>query len=207
MISFTNVSIIEIMPSIEKACQRFFNDSKWLPKLILGSIITFIPGINVLALGYLYRLAKETKMREDLPEWNRWGNLFIEGIQCLILFLAFFVLPIFLTWVLSQLLTFLSLGILGLIAFFPITIGLLVAPSLFVAALFYFQSHGENWSALLDFQTWAAPLLQKWPSLLIINILVMGLITIGLPLFGFTFFIGFIFLIDYCSLLLKDQFH
>ena len=74
-----------------------FRDPRWKEKFLIGSGLTlagsFIPIVPILAtLGYSARLARAGADNSDaaqLPEWDDWGDLFIDGLRQ---FGAFFLL-------------------------------------------------------------------------------------------------------------------
>ncbi len=66
------------MVEYEKAIKRPFQDIK---KLLIGAILNIIPIVNLIASGYIMKAAKGTmKKKNDLPEWEDWGNLFVTGL-------------------------------------------------------------------------------------------------------------------------------
>jgi len=66
------------MVEYEKAIKRPFQDIK---KLLIGAILSIIPIVNLIASGYIIKAAKGTmKKKNDMPEWEDWGNLFTTGL-------------------------------------------------------------------------------------------------------------------------------
>ncbi len=66
------------MVEYEKAIKRPFQDVK---KLLIGAILNIIPIVNLIASGYIIKAAKGTmKKKNDMPEWEDWGNLFMTGL-------------------------------------------------------------------------------------------------------------------------------
>lgn len=64
-------------------------------KLVAGSLLNLIPGVNLLALGYALRLMREVLAGEEteLPAWEGWGTLFLDGLQVLLVGAAFALVP------------------------------------------------------------------------------------------------------------------
>ncbi|MBS3155487.1 DUF4013 domain-containing protein [Candidatus Woesearchaeota archaeon] len=61
----------------ESAFKRPFLDIK---KLLIGILLSILPIINFFSLGYVLDAAKLTlKKKNDLPEWENWGELFVHG--------------------------------------------------------------------------------------------------------------------------------
>ncbi len=66
-----------------KAIKRPFTDIK---KLVIGIVLSYIPIVNFISLGYILNSAKSaTKGINKLPEWKDWGSLFIKGLIALII--------------------------------------------------------------------------------------------------------------------------
>ena len=64
-----------------------FEDEKWLSKLVIGAIVSAIPIVNFIFVGYIVDTVKNVMagLARPLPEWVEWGEKFMKG---LILFLA-----------------------------------------------------------------------------------------------------------------------
>jgi len=52
-------------------------------KLVAGSFLNLIPVVNFLALGYALRLMRHvlTGEKTELPAWEGWGGLFLDGLR------------------------------------------------------------------------------------------------------------------------------
>ena len=74
------------MEHLKNAIKRPFTDFK---KLIIGILLSILPVVNFMALGYQVRCAKTAG---KLPEWNKFGNLFVTGLLAGIIMLIY-VLP------------------------------------------------------------------------------------------------------------------
>ncbi len=188
------------MPSFEDLCRKLFCSPEAGKRLLLGGLLMFVPILNLFSMGYLYRFAmnfRETG-RLELPPWEDWGELFICGLLFFCMLVVFFMIPIFLGWVLMNILLVLSLGILGFLAIIPLSIGAVFAPTFFLSALYDFQKD-PGLPALLNWKSIFGRILNLWPSLLLPTLLYAGVLSLGMPLFGFAFFIGFILLIVYTT--------
>ncbi len=64
-----------------------FDDEDWLKKILIGGVVTLVPILNFVAIGYALRATKNASEGQDLPlpEWDDWGGDFVRG---LLLFLA-----------------------------------------------------------------------------------------------------------------------
>lgn len=87
-------------------------DNGWKRKVLIGGILNIFPVINFLPIGYAYRLFQKSLHGRDihLPEWENWGDLFVQG---LIVFLIGLIYS--LAWLLLML-VHPVLGVLGFIA-------------------------------------------------------------------------------------------
>ena len=54
------------MPSLEAVCTRLFGRPGWIPKVLLGGGLSFIPGLNLFALGYLFIYGELANQQFDL---------------------------------------------------------------------------------------------------------------------------------------------
>lgn len=84
------------MPTIEQVSKRVFSDSAWLKKFAIGAVLSIIPIVNILALGYLYQVFEMGKKGKELtlPEWDDLKLLAIDGLRFLIVGLIFAALPV-----------------------------------------------------------------------------------------------------------------
>ncbi len=72
-------------------------DSEWIKKVLIGGILLLIPILNFVCTGYYLKVIKGSiEGRNNMPEWDDWGDLFIKGISVLIISLAYSIIPIIL---------------------------------------------------------------------------------------------------------------
>ncbi len=126
------------MVSIEQVWRKVFNTPGCWPKLLVGVCLSLVPIVNILALGYLYRTTALVKSGAPFmyPEWDRWKDLFMDGLKFLILGVIWIVIPLFIGFLISQLIGVVSneLGRIPFMASIPIGI------QLFSASLYRFQN-------------------------------------------------------------------
>lgn len=67
------------------AIKRPFTD--W-SKLLIGIIISIIPIVNFMAMGYQIRCAK-TSSQMKLPKWDKFGQLFVSGVLSAVIILIY----------------------------------------------------------------------------------------------------------------------
>lgn len=190
------------MPSIEKIARRFFSQTDWFPRCLLGGLLSFVPILNFFAFGYLYRYAKQIRTQKNysLPAWEDWSGLLKDGLIFFLIVAVFFGGPIFVGWLMSDILSWVTFDIIGIVKNFPLSIGLFFAPSMFMCALIRYQKEG-SFNALWNFKTLFIPIERYWHETVFASIFLMGIFLLGLPLYGLAFFIGFSFMICYFSIL------
>ncbi|MGE9296961.1 MAG: hypothetical protein ACQKBV_11795, partial [Puniceicoccales bacterium] len=71
-----------------------------------------------------------------------------------------------------------------------------VALSVFASALVHYQQE-QSWSSLIDFEAIFKPLERSWRKLIVPGFAWVGLMTIGLPVLPFTFFLGMVIYLGY----------
>ncbi len=75
--------------------ERAFNyprlDPNWLNKLLIGSVLFFIPFVNFIAFGYFIRCIRDVAEGRDetLPEWTDFGPLFIKGAMMTLVYILY----------------------------------------------------------------------------------------------------------------------
>ncbi|HQU09567.1 MAG TPA: hypothetical protein PLV25_06370, partial [Opitutales bacterium] len=65
------------MPSLETLAQRILQSPQAISKLLIGGLLSFVPVLNLIALGYIGRVlvgALESRSTPELPVWDRWGK-------------------------------------------------------------------------------------------------------------------------------------
>lgn len=182
------------MRDIEQVCRKIFSDPQFVTKFLIGSLLSFIPIVNILVLGYLYRYGQQVRERDDLvlPEWGDWQRLIIDGLRFLVILALFFALPGLLSGML-----FLALGLMGLgvMAFFPLGLAFFVSPPLTVGALYQYQCR-RKFEDLARLDVLFGMMKAGLPQMILPALAFTGLLLVGwVPLFGFTFFLGCIVII------------
>lgn len=188
------------MVKFESVCQQLFNSNYATVKLLLGGLLCSIPVVNIFALGYLYLFAQQIRRTHvaELPDWDNWGTLFIQGIRFLCVFFVYFLLPLLAFWILGGLANLFLGSNLGAMTYFPLQISLIFLPGIFVSALLEHIEIGEL-SALSRVKPIITRALRSMGHLLVPSFALLGLLMIGFPvLLGFTFFLGYCLIIPYC---------
>lgn len=68
---------------IGKAFTFVTEDESWIKKLLIGGVLTVIPIINLIPVGYGLRVLGNVKRGAErpLPEWDDWGGDFTKGLM------------------------------------------------------------------------------------------------------------------------------
>ena len=192
------------MPSLEAVCGRLFGCPGWIPKALWGGLLSFVPILNVLALGYLLEFTLRLRRlgEWELPEWRdqNFPNLFAEGLRAFLILLAYVGIPLLAGWLLSLILGGLSFGMLGVVAYFPLAVAGFVGPFLFLAGVHAYLEDGlfaDSW----QIREILGVARDYWPKLAIPVIAFWGIFLLALPLYGLSFFLGTWVLLAYSTAL------
>jgi len=72
-----------------------FKEREWFIKMIMGSVITLVPVVNFLSLGYFLRCVNYGwRGLRIIPDWSNWAELFRDGCIVFLIILAYLVFPI-----------------------------------------------------------------------------------------------------------------
>lgn len=195
------------MPSFEALCGRLFGQAGWMPKMLWGGALTFIPVVNFLPLGYImeYTLRLSRTGDGELPDLKDFSllELFSSGCKLALLLLGYLILPVFLGWGVSEFLDLLTFGFLGVAAYLPVGVGAFAGMFLFLSGVRSYARDG------LYADAWkikeVATLVGRAYRALIFPILAFwGLCLLAFPLYGFAFFIGVLSLLAYSSALFRE---
>ena len=196
------------MPSFEQVCAKFFPDAGFPKKLLIGGLLSFIPILNFLALGYLYRYSLQVREKGliTLPEWEDWQGLFLDGVIFFIIILIFGGAPAIaigtLAFISAALADFLHVPLLGdTILLLPLTVTLfLLCPLLTMSALYRFQTQRDI-NDLLPVDAFLKHVFAGIERKIIPTLAFAGLMLVGWPIYGFPFFLGFAAVIAYFNIL------
>ena len=185
-------------PILEEVIKQQIQLPKFWFSLLLGSLLSFVPLVNIFAFGYLYQVFRGVQRLGEpaLPPWRNWQELFIDGLRFSVVWMCFWVAPIILATGLSSILSYLGLGVFSGIILFSV---LLVSNIIFISALSRYHLR-ENFKDLLSIRlilnnTWIF-----FPKLIVSSIIVLGIFLILLPFYGVGLFGGFLLLMTYSSL-------
>jgi len=65
-----------------KAFTFVFEDKNWITKLLIGGLLSLIPIVNFVAIGYGLKVLKNVAegKEQPLPEWSDFGDYFVQGL-------------------------------------------------------------------------------------------------------------------------------
>lgn len=186
------------LPTFENVCQKVFKDPESIKKCIIGGLLCFIPILNVFALGLMYRYARQVAKTHYLyiPQFKGWQKLFKEGLILVALIAVFIIVPVSVCFLISRLFNLLFFQMLGMFSLFPVSAALFISPVLFASALYSFIQEG-SWISVLDWRRILNRILPHWKAFIVPSLVFFGLVSLGIPFYGLSLFIGFILIIGY----------
>lgn len=176
------------MPTIEQVSKRVFSDNNWLKKCALGGVLSLIPIVNILALGYLYQIFLQGRSEKGitLSEWDDIKTLFIDGLRFLVVGLIFAGLPLAVVTMCSQ------FAFDGMIAKIPVIPVLFLAGPVMSAAL-YLYSVKEDIGDCFNVEALRVMLTKTFVHYTVPTLAYLGLCLLGLVVLPFPFFFGGVF--------------
>jgi hypothetical protein len=184
------------MPRIEELSRRIWEDTDFRSKWLIGGLLSTIPLLNIIVLGYFLRYARQLRQGGDLtlPAWDNWEELLMDCLRMFILKLVFlgipFLISLGISWMLQSV-----LGIFSGLTFIPV--GWLFLPLGIAAGLIFWMAAlmrylpGQDWARVFDFAAVWRVSKRLAPKLAVPVLIFIGLVTVGAPLAGFAFFLGF----------------
>ncbi|WP_309384027.1 hypothetical protein [Cerasicoccus frondis] len=194
------------MASIETIGERIFTEEdSWKKLLIGGALCLTIIGLP-LAFGYLFAYAYH--LRKDagapLPAWDNWQRMFMVGLHGLAVFVAWVGIPILLAILITWLFGMVPGSFLDIFSWLARSAAFVVGLPMFASALILYQ-RTQAWGSLADVEKIFAPVEANWKKLIIPSVAWVGLMSIGLPLLPFTFFLGMVLYVAYAIPLLSKS--
>ena len=192
-------------PIFEEVFMRLIRQPGFWLKLLIGGLLSFVPIVNILAFGYLYRLSSQIRRtgQISLPEWTDWRALFFDGLRFGVVWLSYCLLPILIISLLSG-----ALGSLGLVAisYLVLSLTFLISPVLFSSALYRLQMRSD-FKDLLDVPLIIRMTYMELPRFVIPAFVFIGIFALSAPLYGFAVYFGFLMLISYTGLCYRSLEH
>jgi len=190
------------MVSFDDIGKRIFADRRWLPNALIGGVLSFVPVLNIFALGYLYRYYGQVHRGAgfEWPEWSDWEGMFVDGLHFAAVLGLYGLLPVVVGVGAAQALSW----VFGHMAYVLLAPLLLVAPLWVMAMLYAFQPR-RRWAVLGRPAVAWLMMRAAWPELVTPALAFWGLMWLVWPvLFGFAFFLGFLVLGAYYTRLFLE---
>ena len=190
------------MPIFEEVLNGLIKLPGFGVKFLIGSLLSFVPILNIFAFGYLYRLSRAVRKsgQPALPAWNDLPGLFLDGLRFAVVWLVFWLLPILLASLIAWLMPFVYLGALSSIFFLT---SVLLSTVLFSSALYRYNMR-RNFKDLLDILLIFRMTRMEMSRLILPGFAFLGFIVLLKPFYGFAIFGGFLVLITYTSLCFRS---
>ena len=187
------------MPTIEQVSKRLFSDRNWLKKCAIGWVLSIIPIVNILAMGYLYQLFQAGKRGEDiaLPEWDDLKTLFVDGLRFLVIGLIFAGLPLAVVALCAE------FAFDGLVAKIPLIPVAFLAGPVMCAAL-YLYSVKDDIADAFNFEALGIMLRKGAIGYVVPTLAFLGVCLLGWPLIPFAFFFGGLFYFYVMAYVFRD---
>ncbi|MGJ8652946.1 MAG: DUF4013 domain-containing protein [Opitutaceae bacterium] len=185
-------------PIFEEVFKHLIHQPRLGLKVLIGGLLSFVPGLNIFAFGYLYRFSNQARRTGQirLLEWSDWHGLFVDGLRFAVAWLAYWLLPILLALALS---TALSQVGLGAISYLVLSVVFLLSPIVFSSALYRLQMN-DDFKDLLDVALILRMCYAKFFTFLVPAFVFMGIFALSMSLYGFAIFFGFLMLTAYTSI-------
>lgn len=176
------------MPTVEQVSKQVFSDNNWLKKCAIGGVVSLIPIVNILALGYLYQIFMQGRTEKTiaLPEWDDLRALFLDGLRFLVVGLIFAGLPIGLVTLCAE------FAFDGMIARIPVIPVLFLAGPVMSAAL-YLYTVKQDIGDCFNVEALGVMLRKTAIHYTVPTLAYLGLCLLGLVLLPFPFFFGGVF--------------
>ena len=181
--------------------RKAFRATRMDPEGTVGRLLSFVPVLNVLALGYLIEYAQRLR-RLTVNFRNGEIRIFRPFSSKAFGHLLFFYLILeFPCWVLlSKIFDFFTFGLLGIVSYFPIAISGFIGPFLFLSAIHAYLRDGI-FSDVWQIRSVLKNAQKLWPRLAIPVIAFWGIFLLAIPLYGISFFLGLWVLLSYSTVL------
>lgn len=176
--------------NFEKALRFPVTEQNGLVKVIIGAVISLIPIVNFISMGYLIKLMGNIiKGEESMPEWTDIGDKFVQGIMAAIITFIYMLIPFIIMMAGGGLGTMARGGMAALFTSFLLAFIVAIIIGFFLPmALANFVGKG-NFGAAFDFSTIIDYLKRAFNNYFIAYIVIIGLyIVLGIiaiiPLIG-----------------------
>jgi len=184
------------MENMEKISWRIWDSEGFGKALLVGGLLFYVPVINLLLLGYYGIWVRKLVRRQgmELPEWRDGKAILNELARIILPFLVWVVAPLILAgllvWAAAGMLNFLHLWIFAVtVAWLPLALVALLSPLALTVSLVRLYRGGSVRDALMVMDVLQATL-QHLKRAFFPIMQYYGIVTVGLPLVGFSAFLA-----------------
>ena len=154
-----------------------FKDKNWIVKVLIGGLLSWIPVVFFLPMGYALQILKDAHdgKKASLPEWTAWDELFKKGLIVFLIGFAYS-LVIAILAVVVTLLTSYGGFFAPVFSLLNILVGigwLLLLPVVTIALCRYIDEN--NLGAAFDVKAVYSEILNKFTDYLVVSVLVLGI--------------------------------
>jgi hypothetical protein len=176
------------MPTLEQVCKRLFSGPTWFVKCVIGALLLAIPVAHFFAFGYFYALIDRARRGDslELPDWEDWRRLFVNGITAFVIFLALGAVPIAVGWLLTLPWRWAPIGVF---VYLPMVPAVMLAGPLTAAGIYQFQKREQYRDALRAYVL-VMMLASSKGRFLVPTFALVGFLVALCPLMTFTLFVG-----------------
>jgi hypothetical protein len=199
------------MVTLEQVSRRVLADPSWLLKTVVGAVLVLLAPFSLLvtlafAMGFIYRVADLGRrgLAIELPDWDNWRGLLVDGLRFLALLGVLAILPIVVTWLMSGLLAWLFEGVplyrtFAWLLYLPMVPVLLLVFPMAAASLYRFQRR-EEFRDAFRMELLLRMVVSTRGRLVVPSLSYIGLMVVLLPLFPYALFTGGLVFFYYCAL-------
>ena len=185
-------------PKFESVLQSLLRKPDLLKKVLFGSLLSFVPIVNLLSFGYLLRVCRGSRRHGVvvLPDWADWRGLLLDGLHFAVAWLIYWLVPVLLV---DSICAFFEGELFGVLVYL-IQVATVIFCSLFLCAALYRFLQRSNLRALLEFVLIYRMVRGLFPAALVALLASVGLAVVCWPLYGVAFFVSPLLLIAYSAL-------
>ncbi len=161
----------------ERALRFPVAEEGYLVKVLIGAVISLIPIVSFIAMGYLYKLADNIiRGNQVMPDWSNLGEKFINGIVVFVISFIYMLIPFIIVMATGGLGHLFTRGAPGIFAggFVLSFIVAIIIGFFLPMALMNYVGTG-NFGAAFDFQTIFKYVTSRFNTYLLNYIILIGL--------------------------------
>jgi hypothetical protein len=172
---------------IGKSFKFPFADPNWIAKIVIGTVLSWIPIVNFFSIGNAYRVFKKVLNKEEpaLLEWDDWGGFFMDGLKVFVIYLIYMIVPIIIMFAAQGLIASamykIAMGGSGgagmVIGWLIYIIGIILGICLGIImpmAVAYFAKNNEDFGAVFRFKEIIADVFKVFGDYILVIVIAVG---------------------------------